>query len=390
MGNCCGTVAHFANIKTGGDRMYTYIPAEESNITVNGRTVKENPLPLFWTGSGVEFVTDGGELYFEIETDYSVHEQWIRIVVNGFPAVRMPLAKGNNTVCAFRGFAGAGKKTVQLLKEVQPMRIDEENQLRLLSVRTDGQIFSSDPKKYKIEFVGDSITSGEGLGGTAGMHIWAPAIFSTQGHYALKIAQKLSAEIRILSQSGWGVLSSWDNDPVRSMPPYYETICGVIKGQQNKNMGAYKENDFDAWKPDAIVINLGSNDAYAFDNPAWTDESGKVFWQRRKPDGSFEEASIRRFEQAVFDFLVKLRHYNRESILIWAYGMIDHTMQPYIEHALNRYREERGDRAVEFLQLPPLRDGWYGANDHPGVLSHQAAADVLGGRLLELLERDAL
>lgn len=368
--------------------MYTYIPAEE-NITVIGRTVNENPLPLFWTGSGVEFITDGEELYFDLETDYSIHEQWIRILVNGFSVVRMPLAKGKNTVCAFRGFAGTGEKTVQLLKEVQPMRIDEENRLKLLAVRTDGRIFPAAPKKYKIEFVGDSITSGEGLGGAAGLHIWAPAIFSTQGHYALKIAQKLSADIRIFSQSGWGVLSSWDNDPVRSLPSYYETVCGVLKGEQNKNLGAFTKNDFDAWKPDAIVVNLGSNDAYAFDNAPWTDDNGTVFWQRRNPDGSFEEESICRFEQAVYDFVGKLRNCNKESMIIWAYGMIDHTMQPYIEHALSRYREDSGDRAVEFLQLPSLQEGWYGANDHPGVLSHQAAADVIGGRLLELLERDA-
>lgn len=369
--------------------MYTYIPAEEKNIHIIGRTVKKAPLPLFWTGSGVEFVTDGTQLYFELETDYSIHEQWIRIVVDGFSVIRMPLLKGKNTVPVFRGFAGTGKKTVRLIKEVQPMRIDEENKLLLLSVVTDGHIYPAEEKKYKIEFVGDSITSGEGLGGSVGLNVWAPAIFSTQGHYAMQVGQRLSADVSIVSQSGWGVLSSWDNDPVRSLPPYYEKVCGVLKGEGNKEMGAFLDYDFAAWKPDAVIVNLGSNDAFAFENPAWVDGDKNVFWQKKNPDGSFEEESVKRFEQAVYDFVAKLRRCNADSYIIWAYGMIDNIMQPYIECALRRYTDESGDKAVEFLLLPSLRDGWVGANNHPGTASHQAAADVLLKRLAEILDGGA-
>lgn len=367
--------------------MNTYIPAEEPLIRILGRTHISNPLPLFWTASGVEFTVDGTELYFELETDYEIHEQWIRIEVNGYPMIRTALLKGDNTVCVFRGLEMGVPKKVRFYKEVQPMRADASNCLLLKAIRTDGMLLETEEKKYRIEFVGDSITSGEGMAGTTAMHVWAPTIFSTQGHYALRTGEQLDAEVRLISQSGWGVCSSWDNDPVRTLPPYYEKICGIVKGTKNEKLGAFLENDFTRWKPDVIVVNLGSNDCFAFDNPAWTDEEGRTYQQKRNPDGSFEKESADRFEKAVYDFLVKLRKYNSDSHILWAYGMIDDTMCPYIVNALERYVKDSGDGKAEYLALPVLRPEWKGANDHPGAPSHEAASNVLTERIRALLPK---
>lgn len=365
--------------------MNTYIPAEEEQILILGRTVKAAPLPLFWTASGVEFVTDAAELFFEIETDYAVHEQWIRVELDGYPLIRTALGKGKTTLCAFRGLDAAVKKRVRLIKEVQPMRIDQENRLLLCAIHMDGTLYPLPQKTYKLEFVGDSITSGEGLAGTKGTHVWAPAIFSTLGHYALRTAEMMDAELRILSQSGWGAYCSWDNDPVRSLPPYYKQVCGVLKGEENERLGAFMEHDFSSWQPDAVVVNLGSNDAFAFDNPAWVDERGNRYRMRREADGSFARESTDRFIASVTQFLKTLRACNPDSYLIWAYGMINGSMEPYIVEGVERYRSESGDMRAEYLALPPLKEEWTGANDHPGRGSHMAAAEVLSRRLAQLL-----
>ena len=364
--------------------MNTYIPAEEEQILILGRTVKAVPLPLFWTASGVEFVTDAAELYFELETDYTVHEQWIRVELDGYPLIRTALAKGKTTLCAFRGLDASVKKRVRLIKEVQPMRIDPDNKLLLCAVHMDGRLYPLPQKTCKLEFVGDSITSGEGLAGTRGTHVWAPAIFSTLGHYALRTAQEMDAELRILSQSGWGAYCSWDNDPVRSLPPYYGQVCGVVKGEENERLGAFLQHDFSSWRPDAVVENLGTNEAYSFDNPAW-DHASNRFWMRREADGSFAKESTDRFVLSVTRFLETLRACNPDSYLIWAYGMINVSMEPYIVEGVERYRGESGDARAEYLALPPLREEWTGANDHPGQGSHEAAAQVLTKRLKALL-----
>lgn len=357
--------------------MYTYIPMEEENIRILGRAKAANPLPLFWTGSGVGLAVDGSELYFDFDTDYDIHDQWIRIEINGYPMLRTSLPKGRSTVCAFHGLIPEEIKTVKLIKEVQPMRIDRANSLELLAVRTDGRLYPMKEKSCKIEFIGDSITSGEGMAGTTDMHVWTSMIFSTLGHYAFEVGNALDAEVRILSQSGWGVCSSWDNDPKRAMPLYYEQVCGVLLGEKNERLGAYETYDFNSWKPDYIVVNLGSNDGYAFDNKAWVDENGVVYQQKRNADGSLEKESTDRFERAVYDFIVKLRKCNPDSRIIWAYGMLGRIMQPYIENAVSRYLADTGDKKVSFLLLPDLEDGWIGANNHPNALSHGAAAGTI-------------
>ena len=56
-------------------------------------------------------------------------------------------------------------------------------------------------------------------------------------------AKKLEADFRIISQSGWGVLSSWDNDPKCAIPKYYEKVCGVVNGERNEELGAYEYKD---------------------------------------------------------------------------------------------------------------------------------------------------
>ena len=34
---------------------------------------------------------------------------------------------------------------------------------------------------------------------------------------------------RAVSQSGWGVLSGWDNNPDHNVPSCYEKICGFLE-----------------------------------------------------------------------------------------------------------------------------------------------------------------
>ena len=100
--------------------MTHYLPTDPE-IHILGRTCRKNPLPLFWTASGLELRTDGSELWFELESDYETMEEWVRIEVDGFCLQRLIVPKGKSRLCAFRGFPAGTMRTVRLLKEVQPM-----------------------------------------------------------------------------------------------------------------------------------------------------------------------------------------------------------------------------------------------------------------------------
>ena len=367
--------------------MNTFIPVREKNIRICGRSKKMEPLPLYWTASGVEFITNSTVCFVDFTSYYDSMAEWIRVEVDGFEMLRMPISKGMSSVCIFDGLE-ANAKRVRIYKEVQQMRNDYARIFTLDEIRMDGELLPLPEKSLRIEFVGDSLTSGEGLGAPRSQHSYVPTIFSTRGHYAVELEKMLNAEISLVSQSGWGVYSSWDNDPLRSLPPYYEKICGVLKADEVSPYGAYEDFDFDSLSNDIVVVNLCSNDFYAFDSPAFTNNAGVTYKQLRNPDGSFEEKSAKRVEEAVYNFLVKLRACNKNSFIIWAYGMLGNQMEPVIKGAIESYREATKDEKVAYLLLPETQENQYGANNHPGAESHKASAMVLAEKITQLLENN--
>ena len=350
------------------------LPGVSPEVKINGRCKVQNPLPLFWTASGFEIVTDSSELYIDYETDYNVFEEWVRIEIDGFQMIRTSLSKSKGTLAVFRGMVPGVKRHVQLYKEVQPMRDDESALLLISEIRGDGEFYPVPAKKMKIEFVGDSLTSGEGLSGARNFHEWNSISFSSTGSYTGLTAVRLDADYRIISQSGWGVYCSWDNVPHNTLPAVYEQYCSVMKGRYAEKYGAGDDYDFTSWQPDVVVINLGTNDGGAFMQPAWMDPDTGISYKQDHNDGGI---STGRFEEAVRKFLVMLRKHNPDAWLMWAYGMVTGELQPYIEEAIVEYRNESGDERVSLVMLPGLRAEWIGANEHPGPLSHAAAADML-------------
>ena len=83
--------------------------------------------------------------------------------------------------------------------------------------------------------------------------------FSAENNYAVMTGRAMNADIRVISQSGWGVGCGWNNDPASSIPPVYEKVCGLLTGEKNAELGAHQLNDFTAWQPDYVFVNLGTN-----------------------------------------------------------------------------------------------------------------------------------
>ncbi|MDQ0231676.1 SGNH/GDSL hydrolase family protein [Metabacillus malikii] len=361
--------------------------SEIDYLKIHGRTTGDlSPLTLFWTASGIELNAKGAELWIEVEVDYEQYEPWISIVINSTPVGRQMLTKGRYWVCIFRGMNENVIKNVHILKDVQAMNSDPSHLLQIHAVKFDGEFLPVEEKKYKIEFIGDSITSGEGAIGAKQEEDWISMWFSAIDNYAVLTANALQADYRILSQSGWGILTSWDNNPNYNIPDYYEKVCGLLTGEKNELIGAFRENDFDAWQPDIVVVNLGTNDGGAFYSPEWKDEeTGKVYKQRLNNDGTFHEDDVLAFETAAVQFLNKLRQYNKNAQIIWAYGMLGTPMMPAIYRAVDQYKKNSGDQNVSIIQLPNMTEETVGARAHPGKLAHKRAAAELAEYLKQFL-----
>lgn len=365
--------------------MIKYKLGQKNEIRIIGRTLRRDDLALFWTGSGMEFCFDGTQVWIDIESDYTSHEDWIRVEVNGCTVERMMIPKGHNKICLLRGLENGTCRKIRIYKEVQPMIQDESRKLIVHSIELDGRLYKMAQPDFRMEVIGDSLTAGEGLNGPVGMVNSASNVFGTEGHYAIEAAKELNAEISIMAQSGWGVYCSWDNNTQHTMPYVYEKVCGPLHGAMNESLGTQRLWDFTEWQPDIIVVNLGSNDGFAFDYPQWVNpETQEVIHQYKNADGSYAKECTDKISEAVHRFLINLRHNNPNAYLLWAYGMIDHSMRPYIEEGILQYKKCEKDEKASFLALPYLQKGWLGSNNHPGIISHRAAKECLVDKIREI------
>lgn len=360
-------------------KLKEYPLKETRNYLIHGRTDEtQYPLPLFCNGSGIEVNVTGTELWIDVDVDFDIYEPWVCIELNGAFMGRQMLMPGMHSLCLFRGMCPDDVKNVRFVRELQAMSEDNACRLLVRGFRCDGDFFPVDSKRFKLEFIGDSITSGEGTYGAREDMDWLPMYMSVSQNYAKIVSDALGAEYRLLSQGGWGVLCGWDNDPRHNIPSRYEQICGLAEGEINKKLGAKKPYDFTSWVPDVIIVNLGTNDAGAFRQPAWRNpESGEMFGQRIQEDGTFHPEDVARFEEAVVNFLGMIRRNNPTSHIVWVYGMLGYELTLAITNALNTYRRLTGDGNLAFLQLPNTTEETIGSRTHPGVPSHIRSARVI-------------
>lgn len=116
-------------------------------------------------------------------------------------------------------------------------------------------IKAGDKKKLLIEFIGDSITCGHGI---ESKDVSEPFKTSTENFsksYAFLTAQLLDADYSVVAYSGHGIIYGYSPDiseEAALLPPFY------IKISRNKEYPG--EWDFNKYKSDVIIINLGTND----------------------------------------------------------------------------------------------------------------------------------
>ncbi len=355
---------------------------------IYGRTGRiTQPLPLFFNGSGIEVKINGEELWVDVETDCDFLEMWVAYEINGAFIGRQMLLPGRHSLCLLRRQDPNEIKTVKFYRELQAAGDEEKSFLTVHSIKTDGDFFKTDEHNCKLEFIGDSITSGEGSYGNIADTVWVSMYMSASVNYATMTSKALNADYRLLSQGGWGVFSGWDNDFRHNIPSVYEKVCGLAPGEHNKSLGAADDYDF-SFGPDAIIVNLGTNDNSAFNSPPFTDpDTGEVHHLRRDPDGSFNKDDIKLVENAIVDFLKMLRKHNPGAHIVWCYGMLGCELTLPITNAINTYRGATGDKNVAFLGLPNTTHDEYGSHMHPGLKSHKKAAAVLTDYLNGVLKQ---
>lgn len=358
--------------------------AENENVRVHGRTAPHatKAVPLLWTASAIELNVTGTELWLEYECIYNGAEAYLRVEIDGADMLRFMLEEGIHKVCLMRGFEPQMVKNICIYRESQA----SETIVNAIAVYSDGELLCVPEKRLMIEFLGDSVTSGEGLLGAKQMMTWIPCIFGTKDNYALLTAKRMDADWSIVSQSGWGIYCSWDNNIHHNIPEIYEYVCAAAKAPEQISCGSQERYDFSKRKTDFTVVNLGANDCGAFNNAQWVDEDGTVYKQRLDDAGYPYEQDAARVTESVRRFCTMIRKNNPETIILWCYNMLGDMLEDAIVRGVNQYIEYSGDDRVYLLELPQVDESMNGSRVHPGPPAHRLYSELITNKLNEIAD----
>ena len=141
---------------------YISVTPSDPSLRLLGRMdLSRRPLALDWTGSGLECSFRGSDLWAELEAPAASPVMWMIVLADGAPVARFPVEPGIRFYPLVLGMEPQNARTVTLMKETQCMPDQPESTVLLHSLRMNGDLEPLPARDLKIEFVGDSLTSGE-------------------------------------------------------------------------------------------------------------------------------------------------------------------------------------------------------------------------------------
>ncbi|HET6247655.1 MAG TPA: SGNH/GDSL hydrolase family protein [Tepidisphaeraceae bacterium] len=350
-GNLCASAAE------PGYAIDQPLPVEISPADANVRHVGRfdasdaKQLKYAWPASAITLHFTGSSLNMKLtDNGNNRHE----VIVDGkIGPVLVP--KAGTHLYRLAGDLSPGEHTVTLIKRTEAnvgtVGFDGAQ------LGEGGKLLPVKPAAHRIEVIGDSISCGYGNEGANQNEHFSPATENACETYGAITARAFDADFVDIAWSG---RKMWPNFTI---PEIYDRTL------PDKSDSKW---DFDAYKPEVILINLATND-----------------FGQGNPD---EEGWVKAYEQ----FVAHLRAKNPDATIYLALGpmmsdgwpkgqMALSTARKYINRVVSD-RAAKGDMRVHFLEFKPQdanKDG-LGSDWHPNVKTHQLMADVF----IEAIARD--
>lgn len=331
-----------SDASSGGDDSSTGEPPAAPAVHYVGRHDASDPghVRMGWSGVGavVRFAGTGASVRLDDKGRY-----WT-VVVDGQVQPTLATAPGEQLYPLATGLA-PGEHTVELYRRTE----GSFGPTVMSGFELEGELLAPPPVQRRIEIVGDSITCGYGDEGVS------PCSFSaeTENHYltyGAVAARALGAELSTVAWSGKGVVNNYDHDVFEPLPQIYDRLLASDGAPWSF-----------AWQPDAVVINLGTNDFSTGDDP---------------PEAVFVPAYVA--------FLGHLRDVYPDTFILAVaptlFGDEATMVSGYLQSAVDQ-RHMAGDAEVAFANV---NVDWIGSgcDGHPTVATHAG----MGARLTEELQ----
>jgi lysophospholipase L1-like esterase len=211
-------------------------------------------------------------------------------------------------------------------------------------------------RRLRIEVVGDSITCGYGVLGADAQCGFTYATERASEAYAARLGRALDADVTTVCWSGRGIVRNYDGSTTGTMPELFERTLPADP--------PVPWTFATSRPPDAVVINLGTNDFLG---------------------GEGRPLDLVAFEDAYVRFARRVRDvYPRAALLVTTSPMLHAEPTPSgsgtvkdlartrLEHVVAR-RSAEGDKQIELIQLDDVSTHW-GCNYHPDVAMNAAIA----------------
>lgn len=343
----------------------TYAPTSE-NVKTLGRTMltDDDMLWLAFSGSGAEFTFNGTKAEVVIAGDDNAekpdnedNQARIAIYVNGERVVDDMIDHAEETYTVFESETPAecDVKIVKLSETAMSTCA-----VKSITVDAEEGIKPAEKKEHFIEFVGDSITCGYGVDDEVKEHHFSTKTEDVTKTYAYKTAEKLDADYSMVSISGYGIISGYSDGKKKvanqQLPKYYDKL-GFSYGTFGGKQVSSQKWDFTGYTPDAIVVNLGTNDASYTKN---------------------KEDRVKDYTDSYVEFLKNIRTNNPDAQIFCTLGIMGNELYPYVEQAVLDYTEQTGDTKVTAMPFDiQSPDDGYAADWHPTEATHEKASEKL-------------
>ena len=322
------------------------------------------PLALDWTGTGIEFRFRGTDAWAKLEAPAASPVMWMIVLADGCPITRFPVEPGIRMYPLLLGLEAGQERTVTLMKETQCMPDQSTATVLLHSLRIDGELLELKPRDHRIEFIGDSLTSGEGALAARDNMEWVTPWFTARGNYSWYACEALDAERSILSQSGWGVNWDYQHTEANNLSDAYEYTVGVLHGPEAEARGCRKPWDFSRWQPDIVCIRLMTNDNNGIN-------------ERNSLEQDRETAV-----QGAVDLIRKVRKHNPGAKIVWILPGSD--CRPELAAEAVRRAQEEGMENIYAYTMPDYGPEECGARWHPNASYNRRVGEQLGAWLKTL------
>ncbi|HET6557385.1 MAG TPA: SGNH/GDSL hydrolase family protein [Prolixibacteraceae bacterium] len=325
------------------------IPADHQFIRYVGRFDHSNPgeVRFDWSGVYIQFNFKGTDCALKMD---DTGHNYYNVFVDDQPSRTIDV-KSDTTIVIARGLKKKNHK-IQMYKRTEGSQGIGSFKGIMISEKGEMLPWNEIPSR-KIEFIGNSITCGYGTEGKSASERWSPVTENNYQSYAPIMARAFNADYHIVAHSGMGVVRNYgykEKVSPSALPARFNRVF------DEKELPVW---DFKQWKPDMVVINLGTND----------------FSTKPYPDKEVFKAG---YEKLINDVV---RQYGELPVFCVVGPMMDEPCYSYVKEMVEELRAGVNTKKVYFVGIPTyLMDGQkdLGSDSHPNYRGQKKmAAHVL-------------